>query len=259
MLFRSVDGFILTHATERVDIPDQAQVDAYLPAFEPVQQLDCDDPVSIGAMVGPEAFFEVRYLQHHKQQRALELIPQLAKEFSQVFGRESGGLVRPYRCEDAQTIVVALGSVNGTIKDVMDDMRDQGHPIGLLTLCSFRPFPLQEVRAVLAHAQRVVVLEKSLAVGIGGMVSEGVRKALSGIALHGYTVIAGLGGRPISRQSLHKLFEKAERDELDQLNFLDLDWEVVRREIERGRLKRRSGPTAENILRDLHALGARSA
>ena len=91
------------------------------------------------------------------------------------------------------------------------------------------------------------------------MVSEGVRKALSGIALHGYTVIAGLGGRPISRQSLHKLFEKAERDELDQLNFLDLDWEVVRREIERGRLKRRSGPTAENILRDLHALGARSA
>ena len=251
-----VDGFILTHAYERVDIPGQAEVDAYLPPFEPVQELDCDDPVSIGAMVGPEAFFEVRYLQHHKQLRALELIPQLAAEFKQRFGRDSGGLVRAYRCEQAETIVVALGSVNGTIKDVVDDMRDAGHAIGLLTLCSFRPFPLQEVRAILAHAKRVVVLEKSLAVGIGGVVSDGVRKALSGIALHGYTVIAGLGGRVIPKQSLRSLFEKAERDELDLLNFLDLNWEVVRREIERGKNKRRSGPAAENILRDLHTLGA---
>src|SRR5450432_4054445 len=103
-----VDGFILTHAYDRVDIPDQQQVDSYLPPFEPVQMLDCSDPVSIGAMVGPEAFFEVRYLQHHKQQRALELIPQLAAEFKAQFGRDSGGLIRTYRCEDAETVVVAL-------------------------------------------------------------------------------------------------------------------------------------------------------
>src|SRR5450631_3127718 len=71
-----VDGFILTHAYDRINVPTQDQVDAYLPRFEPVQILDCSEPVSIGAMVGPEAFFEVRYLQHHKQSRALELIPQ---------------------------------------------------------------------------------------------------------------------------------------------------------------------------------------
>ncbi|HET7159527.1 MAG TPA: pyruvate ferredoxin oxidoreductase, partial [Burkholderiales bacterium] len=118
-----VDGFILTHAFERVDIPTQDEVDAYLPPFEPVQMLDCDNPVSIGAMVGPEAFFEVRYLQHHKQLRALDLIPELAADFKRAFGREAGGLCQPYRCEDADTIVVALGSVMGTIKDTIDDLR----------------------------------------------------------------------------------------------------------------------------------------
>jgi len=254
-----VDGFILTHAYDRIDIPTQQQVDAYLPPFEPVQMLDVADPVSIGAMVGPEAFFEVRYLQHHKQQRALELIPQLAAEFRQQFGRDSGGLIRTYRCEDAETIVVALGSVNGTIKDAVDEMRERGARIGSLSICSFRPFPLDAMRAALQHATRVVVLEKCLAVGIGGIVSDGVRKSLSEIALKGYTVIAGLGGRAITKSSLIGLFERAARDELETLSFLDLNWDVVKREIARGQQQRRAGPSAENILRDLGAAAARTS
>jgi pyruvate ferredoxin oxidoreductase alpha subunit len=254
-----MDGFILTHAYDRIDLPDQGQVDRYLPRFEPVQVLDCAEPVSIGAMVGPEAFFEVRYLQHHKQLRALELIPQLAAEFAAQFGRESGGLMRTYRCEDAETIVVALGSVVGTIKDAVDAARADGHRIGVVSLCSFRPFPLAQVRAALAAAKRVVVIEKCLAVGIGGIVSDGVRKALSGIQLKGYTVIAGLGGRAITRQSLLNLFARAARDDLEQLNFLDLNWDIVKRELERGRQQRRAGPSAENILRDLGKTAARIA
>ncbi len=121
-----MDGFILTHAFERVDIPTQEQVDAYLPPFEPRQVLDPAEPISIGAMVGPEAFMEVKYLAHAKQMQALELIPQLAAEFKQTFGRDSGGLVRTYRAEDAETMIVAMGSVLGTIKDVVDEMRDRG-------------------------------------------------------------------------------------------------------------------------------------
>jgi len=254
-----VDGFILTHAYDRVDIPDQAEVDAYLPPFEPVQVMDCSEPVSIGAMVGPEAFFEVRYLQHHKQQRALELIPQLAAEFEQRFGRDSGGLIRSYRCDDAETIVVALGSLVGTVKDAVDEARAGGHRIGVVSICSFRPFPLKEMRAALGRAKRVVVLEKCMAVGIGGIVSDGVRKSLSGIQLKGYTVIAGLGGRAITRQSLLALFGRALRDELDELNFLDLDWDIINRELARGRQQRRAGPTAENILRDLGQVAAKIA
>jgi pyruvate ferredoxin oxidoreductase alpha subunit len=252
-----MDGFILTHAYERLDLPAQAQVDAYLPPYEPRQVLDPKEPVSIGAMVGPEAFAEVRYLAHAKQMQALELIPRHAQEFRRIFGRESGGLLHEYRTEDAETIVVALGSVLGTIKDTVDEMRAEGHRIGALGVVSFRPFPLAEVRRILAPAQRVVVLEKSLAVGIGGILSANVRMALSGVQLHGYTVIAGLGGRPITRRSLHKLFREAERDELQPLTFLDLDWSIVNRVLEREKRERRSGPIAETVLRDVGVIAAR--
>ena len=250
-----MDGFILTHAYERVDIPTQAQVDAYLPPFEPRQSLDPAQPVSIGAMVGPEAFMEVRYLAHAKQMQALDLIPQHATEFKRIFGRDSGGLVRPYRCEDAETIVVALGSVLGTIKDTIDEMRADGHKIGALGIISFRPFPLKEVHDALVNAKRVVVLEKSLAVGIGGIVATNVRLATPGIKLRGYTVIAGLGGRAITKTSLHKLFHQAEADALEALTFLDLEWDIVNRVLEREKQQRRSGPIAEGILRDLGATG----
>ena len=155
-----------------------------------------------------------------------------------------------------ETIVVALGSVNGTLKDAVDEMRAKGVRVGSMSICSFRPFPLAAVRAALAHAERVVVLEKCLAVGIGGIVSDGVRKALSGLALKGYTVIAGLGGRAITRSSLIDMLQRAQRDELELLNFLDLRWDVVARELEREQVKRRAGPVAENILRDIAATRA---
>jgi pyruvate ferredoxin oxidoreductase alpha subunit len=244
-----MDGFILTHAYDRVDVPTQEQVDAFLPSYEPRQILDPADPVSIGAMVGPEAFTEVRYLSHHKQLRALGLIPQLAMAFNKQFGRNSGGLIRCYRTADAETIVVALGSVNGTVQEVVDEMRDRGSLIGSVSICSFRPFPLAVLREALRNAKRVVVLEKCLAVGLGGIVSDGVRKSLSGIALNGYTVIAGLGGRAITRASLTQLFEDAERDELEQVTFLDLNADVINYELERESKARRTGPTAEAILR----------
>jgi pyruvate ferredoxin oxidoreductase alpha subunit len=244
-----MDGFILTHAYERVDVPTQEQVDAFLPPYQPRQILDPADPVSIGAMVGPEAFTEVRYLSHHKQLRALGLIPQLATAFDKQFGRKSGGLIRCYRTADAETIVVALGSVNGTVQEVVDEMRERGSLIGSVSICSFRPFPLTVLREALQNAKRVVVLEKCLAVGLGGIVSDGVRNSLSGIALNGYTVIAGLGGRAITRASLTQLFEDAEHDELEQVTFLDLNADVVNYELERESRARRTGPTAEAILR----------
>jgi pyruvate ferredoxin oxidoreductase alpha subunit len=254
-----MDGFILTHAYERVDMPTQQQVDAYLPPYEPRQVLDPREPVSIGAMVGPEAFMEVRYLAHAKQMQALERIPQLAAEFKEIFGRDTGGLTHTYCAEDAETMVVAMGSVLGTIKDTVDEMRADGHKIGVLGITSYRPFPLAQVRAALQNAKRVVVLEKSLAVGIGGILSTDVRMALSGIQLHGYTVVAGLGGRAITRKSLHKLFREAEAETLQPLTFLDLDWNVVNKQLERERAVRRSGPAAESILRDIGTVASKIA
>ncbi len=199
---------------------------------------------------------EVKYLAHAKQMQALELIPEIAADFKGAFGRDSGGLLRCYHTEDAATIVVALGSVLGTIKDAIDELRDAGMKVGAVGITSFRPFPLDAVRAALGHAQRVVVLEKALAVGIGGIVSANVRMALAGIQLHGYTVIAGLGGRPITKASLHRLFTDAAADRLEPLTFLDMDWDVVNRELERMGASRSSGPHAENILRDVGTVAA---
>jgi pyruvate ferredoxin oxidoreductase alpha subunit len=207
-------------------------------------------------MVGPEAFMEVKYLAHAKQMQALQLIPEIAADFKDEFGRDSGGLIRCYRTEDAETIVVALGSVLGTIKDTVDELCEQGVKIGVLGISSFRPFPLEVVREALGQCQRVVVLEKALAVGIGGIVAANVRMALAGIQLHGYTVIAGLGGRPITKDSLHGLFTDAIADRLEPLTFLDMDWDVVNRELERMGSSRASGPHAENILRDVGPVAA---
>ena len=246
-----MDGFILTHAVERVDMPSQEQVDAFLPPYEPRQLLDPAQPVSIGAMVGPEAFMEVRYLAHAKQTMALERIPQIAEEFRARFGRTTGGLVRTYHCEDAETIVVALGSVIGTLRDTVQELRAGGLKIGVLGITSFRPFPLAAVRAALQGARRVVVLEKSFSVGLGGVVSTDVRLALSGLQLHGYTVVAGLGGRAITKASLARTLRDAVADRLQPLTFMDLDWGIVNRQLERERATRRSGPIAENLLRDV--------
>jgi pyruvate ferredoxin oxidoreductase alpha subunit len=228
-----MDGFVLTHAVEGVDVPSQLEVDAFLPPFEPRQVLDPDNPVTMGAMVGPEAFTEVRYLMHAKQMLALDAIPRIAGDFSAAFGRDSGGLVRGYRLEDAETVIVALGSVLGTIEDVVDEMRERGERVGALAIRCFRPYPLDAVRAALSAAKRVVVLEKAFAVGVGGIVGQNVRLALDGLRVPVHDVVGGLGGRPITNASLHRLLDDALAGRLGSLTFLDLDTEIVERELQR--------------------------
>jgi len=251
-----MDGFILTHAFERVELPTAEQVDAFLPPFVPRQVLDPEEPVSIGAMVGPEAFMEVRYLMHAKQMQALDAIPALAADFAAAFGRESGGVLRSYCSEDADTVVVALGSVLGTIEDVVDELREEGVSIGVVGIKCFRPWPYDEVRAALAGAKRVIVVEKAFAVGAGGIVGQNVRLALSGLSSQVYDVVAGLGGRAITKKSLRGLFERGCADGLGRLTFLDLDTELVARELARMGADQRSGPHAENMLRDIGAVAA---
>ncbi|MGH3418310.1 MAG: transketolase C-terminal domain-containing protein [Streptosporangiaceae bacterium] len=250
-----MDGFLLTHASERADIPEQAQVDAFLPRYEPRQVLDPGEPVSIGAMVGPEAFTEVRYLACERMRRALEVIPAVRTGFAAGFGRDSGGLVRPYRTEDAETVVVALGSVLGTLKDTVDELRADGMKIGVLGITSFRPFPADAVRLALGTGTRhVVVLERAVAPGSGGIVTGDIQAALAAWDLRISTVIAGLGGRAVTRKSLLSLLRTSE---LPPLTFLDLNTGLVEAEVARMSAARRSGPSAENILRDLGITASR--
>jgi pyruvate ferredoxin oxidoreductase alpha subunit len=226
------DGIASPHPLGRVEVPSQVQVDGYLPPLE--RQLgDLGKTAGMELDRGRDALMEMRYLAHHRQLRALSLIPQLSGEFSGRFHRTSGGLLHTWRTEDAETIVVALGSLNLNIREVVDQLRAANSRIGSVNLTSFRPFPLGALRDVLQNAKRVVILEKSLAVGLGGILSEGVRKSAAGLVLTIYTVIAGLGGRAVTRPSLKQLFEDATQDELEQVTFLDLNAEFIARRLER--------------------------
>ena len=254
-----MDGFVLTHAVEQIDVPEQADVDAFLPQFVARQELDPAKPMTIGSMVGPEAFTEVKYLMHAKQMEALDEIPVIAKEFAQSFGRDHGGLVSPYRIDDAEIVVVALGSVLGTVRATVDALRDEGVAIGALGITCFRPWPADDVRDALANARQVVVVERAFAVGAGGIVGQNTRLALAHLPITLYNIVAGLGGRPVTRAALRGVLVDVveQRLQSNQLHFLDLHEDVVRQELERLRSGAR-GPHAESIVRVLGAAGGSS-
>jgi pyruvate ferredoxin oxidoreductase alpha subunit len=149
--------------------------------------------------------------------------------------------------------------VLGTIEEVVDELREEGVRIGAVGITCFRPYPLDEVRDALGHAEQVVVVEKAFAVGLGGIVGQNVRLALAGLAPSVYDVVAGLGGRPVTKRSLRGLLANVigGRMEPNRLEFLDLDRRLVEGELQRLDARRRSGPHAENILRDVGVVAAR--
>ena len=233
-----MDGFILTHAYEQVDIPTREEVETFLPPFTPRQNLDPADPVSIGAMVGPESFTEVKYLAHQRMIDSLRKVQEVADDFERHFGRKTGGQLRSYRTEGADTVVLALGSVIGTLKDVVDELQLDGHSIGLVGLTSFRPFPFHALAEALKGAKRVVILEKAFSTGTGGIVTQDVVRAIEGMGIKDFTVIAGLGGRPITIASLREYLTNAMQENVERLTFLDLEAEVIEKELSKERALR---------------------
>ena len=216
-----VDGFVLTHAVDRIDVPDQEQVDSFLPPFEPRQMLDPDEPLTIGAMVGPEAFTEVRYLAHAAMGRVRDTMPAVTEEFGRVTGRTRSPFLTAYRTEDAETLVVSSGSVGGTLCDVVDEMRSDGYRIGSVSVTMFRPFPVDALRRQLSGASRVVTVDRAVAAGGSGYLYADVRSAV-GAESRATDVIAGLGGRPVTHRSLRDHLVAAARDEVGELTFMDL-------------------------------------
>lgn len=218
-----VDGFILTHAYESIDIPTQDQVDEFLPDFKFAHRLDIDDPCAIGAMVPPSAFTEVRAIAHRTQFEALEIINNQALAFNRIFGRKSGGLVHRYSLDGADTVVVCMGSIAGTIKDAIDELSEiTNRKIGCLSITSYRPFPSEEINSVLAGIKNIIVLEKAFAVGKGGILSDEVKISINSNNVK--TVVAGLGGRPITKSHIKGILMD---DHLKDFSFLDLDENIV--------------------------------
>lgn len=212
-----MDGFILTHTYETVDVPTQEQVDAFLPRYNPLYQLDPADPITLGAYAGPELYHEIRYTMQRDCLAAKEVVKEVARGFQQAFGRWSGDVLEAYRCEDAETIFIGLGSVVGTLKDWADVARDRGEKVGVLKLRCYRPFPQDELREALAKARHVIVLEKAVSMGGYGIVPAEVRAALYGQAMTPAVVCAvtGLGGRDITMGTIDEMLRRARDGETD--------------------------------------------
>ena len=217
-----VDGFILTHAYESVDIPTQEQVDQFLPPFKCVHKLDVNEPCAIGSMVPPDIFEEVRAIAHNKLKNSFECISKAQKEFGDIFGRDSGGLVKGYNMDNAETVIVCMGSVAGTVQDAIDEF---GENVGCLTIKSFRPFPEKEIAAALSNCKTVIVLEKAFAIGRDGVLADEIRIALKENAHKVKTVVAGLGGRKIKKSQLKEIM--ADKN-LPEFSFLGLDNELMK-------------------------------
>jgi pyruvate ferredoxin oxidoreductase alpha subunit len=223
-----MDGFILTHAYEKVDLPEQNEVDEFLPPYKPAFSLDPKHPCAIGAMVSPGDFMEVRYMAHRRQLEACSVIEKIGKEFSAKFKRNTGGLLRNYHTENAETVVVAMGSVLGTIKDTVDELNHASgdNKFGVLSLVSYRPFPDKEIREALKNAKRVIIVEKAFALGRGGIFAREIELALKGLDIEIITVIAGLGGRVITKTMLAEVFQQPKGNQI----FLGLKEDVIRQE-----------------------------
>jgi pyruvate ferredoxin oxidoreductase alpha subunit len=212
-----MDGFILTHTYETVDVPTQEQVDAFLPPYHPLYKLDPSDPITLGAYVGPELYHEVRYTMQRDALAAKEVVKEVARDFRAAFGRWSGDVIETYRCHDAETIVIGLGSVVGTLKEWVDARRSTGESVGALKLRCYRPFPLEELREALAGAKQVIVLEKAVSVGGYGIVAAEVRAALYGQPpIPGVAcVVVGLGGRDVTMATLDEALMRSRGGERD--------------------------------------------
>jgi pyruvate ferredoxin oxidoreductase alpha subunit len=207
-----MDGFILSHVYEPVVLLEQDLTDEFLPAYEPENILDPKNPLSFGAFADHNYYTEFRYLQEQAMQKALKKIEDVANEFYDVYGRYYGGLIDEYRTDDADIIIMAMGSIVGTIKDVIDKLRDRNVKVGLLKVRSFRPFPVEAITNVLKDAKVVVVLDKNISLGLneGALFTE-TKSSLYNTEIRvpvvGYMI--GHGGRDIKIDTIEKIIDEA--------------------------------------------------
>ncbi len=204
-----LDAFFLSHTSEPVTIPEQAKVDEYLPPFEPEFLLETAHPRAFGGLPSNDSYMELRARMERSMREAVGVAAEADEAFSQMFGRRYG-LVETYRTEDAKTILVTAGTAAGTARAVIDDYRTAGVPVGLARIRLFRPFPVAELRRVLAGAERIAVFDRNISFGSGGIMASELRAAFCDQSLppiHSY--VGGLGGRDITPSTLRAAVDHA--------------------------------------------------
>ena len=219
----NLDGFVLTHTYETVEIPSQAQADAFLPAYETDNRVDFDNPKNLAFSAGPDTNYIFKYKAHEGILAAKQVVTETETAFAEIFGRSYKGLLDSYRTEDADYILVTLGSIAGLCRETADLLREHGIKAGVVRIRYMRPFPNTEIADALKHAKAFGVLEKDISFGNEGTVYTNVNSALqkAGLSIPGYNFIGGLGGRNISAGDIEQIFAEIQNG-TDHVNFIGI-------------------------------------
>lgn len=219
----NLDGFVLTHTYETVDVPIQELADDYLPPYETENKLDTEAPKNLAFSAGPDHNYIFKYKEHQALLRAKEVITEAEKRFAEIFGRNYTGLIETYKTEDADYILITLGSITGLCREIADNFRESGKKVGVVRLRYLRPFPVEELASAVKNAKAVGVLEKDISFGNEGTVFTNVNSALfqSGLNIPSYDFIGGLGGRNISHEDISEIFEAIEKG-TESVNFIGI-------------------------------------
>ncbi|HEY3420204.1 MAG TPA: pyruvate ferredoxin oxidoreductase [Methanomassiliicoccales archaeon] len=222
-----LDGFVLSHTVERVDIPDQAAVDGFLPKYVPVNVLDPDDPIVMNPICPPEYATEMRYQLDRAIDSAKIAIKEIDIDFSKRFGRSYGDLLDLYRMDGAEYAIVAIGTAATTSRLVVDRLRAEGKKAGLIRIRFMRPFPKGELIEAVSGLKALGVFDRSVSFNSYGPVFTEVRNALYGSVLPVTDHIAGLGGRDLTPEILSKVFQVVE-DSMEKTPERDVYWHDLR-------------------------------
>lgn len=222
----NLDGFVLTHTYEVVDVPTKKQADEFLPPFKTENKLDLNNPKNFAFSAGPAQNTAFKYKEHIGLLNAKEVIGEAEEKFAKIFGRKYSGLTEEYRTDDADYIIVTLGSIAGLVRETVDKLRNDGKNVGLLRIRYLRPFPNEEIAGALKNAKAAAVLEKDISFGNEGTVYTNVNSALKKQNIHITTsnYIGGLGGKNISEAEIENIFGDIESGKTD-VTFLGLGGE----------------------------------
>ncbi len=220
----NLDGFILTHTYEEVDVPEQADADRFLPKYETENCFDFEHPKNMAFSAGPDTNYIFKYKEHAALLRAVPVIAEAEEKFALIFGRKYTGLIDTYNTEDADYILITLGTIAGLSREIADKLRAEGKKVGVLRIRYMRPFPTVEIAEAVKNAKAVAVLEKDISFGAAGTVYTNVTSALqqAGLNIPAYNFIGGLGGRNISHADITDIFEKTEHG-TERVNFIGIE------------------------------------
>lgn len=223
----NLDGFVLTHTYEVVDVPTAEQADEFLPPYKTENKMDLDTPRNLAFTGGPAVNYIFKYKEHRGMMNAKAVIKEAEERFEKVFGRHYTGLVEEYKTENAERIIVTLGSITGLVKQIVDAKREQGEKVGVLKIRYMRPFPKAEVVNALKNAKAVAVLEKDISFGSEGTVYTNVNSALLAgeVQIPTQNYVGGLGGKNISEEEINSIFEDLKSPDR-KVHFLGIEEEA---------------------------------